>query len=224
MNTNKYCDDKKTALKGIVKRPKILLSALHDENFRENTIRKIALSKENILDFGKSTRNEYKFFKKSQIKTADISKYDGYPDLFIDICDFKTYPNEDFDCAIFLAILEHVYDPFAAVDNVYKSLKPNGMAFCYAPFLYRYHAPLNDDYSDFFRFSVDGLAYLFRNFSEVQIYPVRGRVSTAFNIFSIWKHYIERILGFKLNRFIDAFSNERANIFQASGYYVIAIK
>ena len=35
-------------------------------------------------------------------------------------------------------------------------------------------------FQDYFRFSKDALAYLFKDFSEVELYPIRGRVSSSF--------------------------------------------
>lgn len=50
-------------------------------------------------------------------------------------------------------------------------------------------------FQDYFRFSRDGLIYLFRDFSEVKLYAIRGRVSTPLSLFGFWKFKVEKYLG-----------------------------
>ena len=71
-----------------------------------------------------------------------------------------------FDHIICLAILEHVYDPISAVKNLYNMAKPGGIVSAYAPYLFPYHAPKDLTFQDYYRFSRDGLSFLFREFSE----------------------------------------------------------
>jgi hypothetical protein len=120
-------------------------------------------------------------------------------------------------------VLEHVYDPASAVGNLYDMLKPGGYCFAYVPFLYRYHAPSDLKYQDFYRYTRDGIAYLFRNFSSVTLYPSRGGYSTIFNLVGFWKDRIERRFGQGINQRIDQLGNfihKRSNELQASGYFI----
>ena len=50
-----------------------------------------------------------------------------------------------------MGILEHVYDPFKAVNNIFKMLKKDGIIFGFAPYLYYYHAPNDLNFQDYFR-------------------------------------------------------------------------
>ncbi len=63
------------------------------------------------------------------------------------------------------ALLEHVPEPKLVVDEIWRVLECDGYAFFYVPFLYPYH----ESPDDYFRFTKSGIAYLCRNFSEVQI-------------------------------------------------------
>ena len=67
------------------------------------------------------------------------------------------------------------------------------------------------------------MAYLLKDFKDVKIYPVRGRLSSAMHILfgSIWKKTFEKI---KLNLFLDFFFSKNKNAMQAGGYNFIAIK
>jgi SAM-dependent methyltransferase len=69
------------------------------------------------------------------------------------------------DGVLMVSVLEHLYDPIRAVDQVYRVLKPGGLFFSYAPFYHPYHASPHD----YFRFTLDGYRYLLRNFSDVQL-------------------------------------------------------
>ena len=63
---------------------------------------------------------------------------------------------------LFVLILEHVYDPFVAINNIYSVRMME--YFGYIPFLYHYHAPDNLYFQDYYRYTKDGLAYLLKDF------------------------------------------------------------
>jgi len=178
----------------------------------------------NVLDIGKSSRSRFKWFKKEQITTLDINEYDDYPDILDDICDLKSLEPESFDAIICNAILEHVYSPESAINNLYSILRNGCYILAYIPFLWRYHAPDDLYFQDFYRFTKDGIAYLFRNFSDVTLFPVRGEYSTILNIHKDWKRRIERKFGQKLNLLIDRIFRSKNEKVQVSGYVVWAKK
>ncbi len=96
-----------------------------------------------------------------------------HPDFVEDIHRLS-FADASVDGLFCLAVLEHVYDPKRACEEITRVLKPGGRGLVYVPFLYRYHAQTTQDYRDYFRYSKDGIAYLFRNCTEVEICPVRG--------------------------------------------------
>lgn len=221
---NIICHRRNEILKDMIKSTNIDLSAAYDKNFRNKIIKDIASRCKSVLDFGKSSRDSFELFSNGQVKIADIVDYGEYPDIFVDICDSKTFPDEKFDAIICLAILEHVYDPQAAVRNLYNALQDGGTVFCYVPFLFRYHAPEDLKYQDFFRFTRDGCAYLFRDFSTVTLYPVRGRLSTVCNLLGFWKAHVEGRFGLRIDRWIDSMASTYSNKIQASGYFILATR
>ena len=192
-------------------------------DFRDKILNKIN-SNDSILDIGKGMRDKFSKIKSNKVETLDVNEYEDYPDIIFDLCDrLDESLHEKYDKIICLAILEHVYNPFSAVDNLKKMLKKNGIIFGYVPYLNYYHAPKNLKFQDYFRFSKDALIYLFKDFSKVKLFPIRGRISTPLNIMfpGRWKKYIEKT---PINIFLDRLSTDEKNIKQCSGFYFIINK
>lgn len=206
---------------------KVLISEKYINNnfeFRDEIISEIKKDM-SILDIGKSMREKYDKIICNEKKTLDINIFKDYPDYQCDLSDKDIKKNvnlfEKFDVIICLAVLEHVYDPFIAVENIKSMLKKNGIFYGYVPFLYHYHAPKDLEFQDYYRFTKDALSYLLKDFNEVKLYPVRGRISSSMHILmgSFWKKFFEK---FGINVFIDKFSSSKKNISQCSGYNFIA--
>lgn len=220
-------DDKKFKLKNLIFNLNIDEKYLKsDLNFRNEIIDKIK-NNMSVLDIGKSMREDFNKIKCKEIKTLDINIFQDYPDIQLDLSEEfeieKTELYERFDVIICLAVLEHVYNPFIAIQNLKKMLTHNGIIFGYVPFLYHYHAPRDLYFQDYYRYSKDGLAYLLKDFKDVKIYPVRGRLSSAMHILfgSMWKKTFEKL---KFNLFLDRFFSKNKNSVQTGGYNFIAIK
>jgi len=108
--------------------------------------------------------------------------FDAMPGPEVDIVgDIHAMPIDDasFDCVFCTGTLEHVSDPWQAVREIYRVLKPSGMVHIDVPFIQGYHA----DPTDYWRFTLDGLRLLCRSFEEldagVHIGPTCGLVWVA---------------------------------------------
>ena len=197
----------------------------NDKDFKDLIIKSLD-KKAVVLDVGKSMREKYKIINCNQKSTLDINKFFDYPDFQIDLSDEnleieKTPLYQKFDVIICLAVLEHVYNPFIAIKNLKKMLKKNGTFYGYVPFLYFYHAPKSLIFQDFYRYTKDGLVYLFKDFREITLFPNRGRIPTGLHILmgSLWKKFLEiNIISLLLNKITSNLSNTT----QTSGYYFIA--
>lgn len=176
-----------------------------------------------VLDIGRAMREKYKNIKSKKIETLDVNDYGDYPDIVCDICGDINGLENRYDKIICISILEHVYNPFDAVNNLKLMLKNNGIIYGYVPYLYHYHAPQDLKFQDYFRFSKDILAYLFRDFKKVELFPVRGRISTPMNLLFAgrWKKYVKKT---KINIFLDKFFDETTNYKQCSGFNFILKK
>ena len=199
---------------------------LKKKDFREEILNYIDKSM-TVLDIGKSMRDKFDLINCKEKKTLDINIFDNYPDYQFDLSEnydlSKTDLNNKFDLIICLAVLEHVYNPFQAIQNLKTMIKPNGALFGYVPFLYHYHAPEDLEFQDYFRFTKDSVSYLLKDFKEVKLYPVRGRLSSSMYILfgSIWKKSFEKIY---LNQLIDRLCSNKKNYSQCSGFNFIAYK
>lgn len=74
---------------------------------------------------------------------------------------------------ICLEVLEHLPAPHLAVDEMHRVLRPGGHLLLTTPFLAPYHSD-GRAYSDFFRYTDDGLKALLRRFREVEVHPLGG--------------------------------------------------
>lgn len=215
---------KNEKLKKLIK--KTLINNFYIKNqkdFREKILTNINKD-DDVLDIGKGMREKFININSKSIETLDVNQFQDYPDIVFDLCDdLDETLNRRYDKIICLAILEHVYDPFKATNNLRKMLKENGKVFGYVPFLYQYHAPNNLKFQDYFRFTKDGLSYLFKDFSSIEIFPIRGRVSAPLNILfsSKWKKYIEKL---NINILIDKLFSDEINAKQCSGFNFILEK
>ena len=187
------------------------------EKFFEEKIKEIAKEKI-ILDVGggspfqKGMEQFKHLFKNCDYKTLDMAP-EYKPDI---VGDIHKIPMEDeaVDAVICKAVLEHVYDPVRAVNEMHRILKKGGKLLFYAPFLYAYHH--NEIYDDYYRYTQDGLKYLFRNFSQIELCPVRGNLETILYLTPFRKIRPFTWICRALDRF---FSNQ-----QVSGYYLFAVK
>jgi len=181
-----------------------------------------------VLDVGQSSRERFSLFDREKIETMEINLDDQPADIIDDICAPSRLEYGRYDGIVCLSGLEHVYDPFAAIAQIHKLLQPGGYLLLHLPFLFRYHAPQDLTFTDGYRFSRDGIAWLLRDFSEVRLYSIRGPYSSIFNLHKFWKKSIENRFGSGPARWLDRiglrlFRRPTRNL-QVSGYYVCARK
>ena len=192
------------------------------KDFRDQILQEINLN-DNVLDIGKAMRDRHDKINCNTIETLDVNDYGDYPNIISDICSNISGLENKYDKIICIAILEHVYNPFKAVENLKKMLRDNGKIYGMVPYLYHYHAPKDLKFQDYFRFSKDALAYLFKDYSSVELYPIRGRISTSFNMMFAgrWKKYMEKT---NINIYLDKLTSDEKNLKQCSGFNFIVKK
>jgi hypothetical protein len=181
-----------------------------------------------VLDVGQSTRERIDLFQRQRIETMEINAGEPLADIIDDICAPSRLHAGRYDGIVCLSVLEHVYDPFAAIREIHGLLQTNGYLLLHLPFLFRYHAPADLHFTDGYRFSRDGMAWMLRDFSEVTLYSIRGPWSSIFNLHKGWKNGIEKHFGMSparwLDRFAMRFRRRPTSDLQVSGYYAWARK
>ena len=216
-------------LQGITRRARTDLRFLHDDRTREYIAERVA-DAGLILDAGDSMR-DLRGMLNGRAETLDLNDIDAEdenltrPDILGDVCSpFPEWMHGRYDAVIALAMLEHVYDPPAAVRNFRDALKPGGRLFLYVPWMWRYHAPKSLVFQDYQRLSRDGMAYLLRDFDDVVLYPIRGKYSSILNMLKFWKRRVEKPFGGRINRIVDARTSDWRNTMQASGFFAEAVR
>jgi SAM-dependent methyltransferase len=83
-----------------------------------------------------------------------------------DICGYNAaLADNSFDLIVCTEVLEHTYQPFAAVAELHRVLRASGHLFLSVPFNFRIHGPLPDCW----RFTEHGLRALFANWEIVRL-------------------------------------------------------
>lgn len=193
------------------------------ETFFDEKIKEIAKEK-TVIDIGggrgfiKELARYKKYFTNCGYKSLDFDP-ETKPDILADAHQLP-FKNNSIDAVICKAVLEHVQEPQKVIDEIHRILRSGGKCFVYVPFLYNYHGS-GEKYRDYYRFTKDGIEYLFRKFSKIEICPVRGHLETVFYLLP----HLNRVSIFLgLARFLDKISTKYQSQNQASGYYIFLIK
>jgi SAM-dependent methyltransferase len=97
--------------------------------------------------------------------TLDISA-SARPDVCCDLHDIAVRAGS-FDAVVAIEVLEHLYDPQRAVNEIHRVLGEGGRVVASTRFICCYHP----DPNDYYRFTSDALRRLFSNFSQVDVVP-----------------------------------------------------
>jgi SAM-dependent methyltransferase len=96
------------------------------------------------------------------------------PDIFADVANLPVV-SESIDVILCTEVLEHLENPPACIQGIYRILKSGCTGFFSVPFMYPVHA----DPFDFHRFSADGLRQLLCSFQSVTIISMGGYLGTV---------------------------------------------
>lgn len=140
-----------------------------------------------ILDIGDQGKKFPRPFPEgTEIRTLDIDG--GSNATYVcDICDDNSALIQDgtFGAILLIEVLEHVCQPFSAVEEVERMLAPGGLLFFSSPLNCRIHGPLPDCW----RFTEFGLQVLFRNFDNVVFEKFESPDRSLFPLqyFGVWR-------------------------------------
>jgi SAM-dependent methyltransferase len=104
----------------------------------------------------------------ARVITLDIDP-ESHADIIGDLCAINPeIESGSIDVVICTEVIEHVSNPFDAAEEIFRVLKPGGTAYLSAPFNFRIHGPLPDNW----RFSEHGWRELLKRFDHVSIEPL----------------------------------------------------
>jgi SAM-dependent methyltransferase len=147
----------------------ILDNLLHEHQSRMRGI---------VVDVGgeqKSQRGDFRYSQNSDgsfFYSVNINS-DAAPHVYGD-AHFLPIASNTIDCVLCCEVLEHVKDPRKCCDEIWRVLKPGGIALISTPFLFPIHA----DPEDYQRFTPSGLKVLLRNFTSIRITSMGGSLGT----------------------------------------------
>ncbi|UKO98440.1 class I SAM-dependent methyltransferase [Nostoc sp. UHCC 0870] len=167
-----------------------MLTGGKPEKIFASYLNQITNSSEKILDVGTSQRfakelrpyeswfNGKEYIAAGYNPSSQYGKYNC--DCHQDI-EAMTFEKNHFDGIICLEVLEHVENPFQAVNEIKRVLKKNGMLLLTVPFLLQYHgkgssSQSHENYPDFWRFTHEGLQQLFKDFQKLDVVPLGGPI------------------------------------------------
>lgn len=106
------------------------------------------------------------YFPNATVETLDIDPKSGAT-YIADLCNNNqdVIPSERFDVVVCTEVLEHTLQPFDAVNEIQRILKPGGVAIVSTPYNFRIHGPLPDCW----RFTEHGLRALFKDFEIAEL-------------------------------------------------------
>lgn len=198
--------------------------------FEKEKLIKIFTESKTVIDIGgglrvvKEKNNRYdsrKEWLRPYIEKVDYKVLDPvdtyHPDIIGDIQELKLDDNS-IDAITCLAVLEHVENPIQAFKEMYRVLRPGGYLYIYVPFLFYYHAE-KGYYGDFWRFTEDGLMWLSRDFSSIEIVGVRGAIETWIKISPIGRIKLITKLAHVADKVFGKIKTK-----QVSGYNVFCVK
>jgi len=115
--------------------------------------------KGDVLDIGAGNwKYPRELFKHCNYLTSDITKEYFDVDIVLDVLNPEEKYFNKFNAIICTDLLEHVTNPFLAIENIYKLLKEDGLILLTTPFNYELHG--TNIVSDYWRITGDGLKLL----------------------------------------------------------------
>jgi len=121
-----------------------------------------------------------KILKKQGLKFKEIDiDPEKKPDYILDIENIYIIKNNSIDIIFCLDVLEHVKNPFNAIEEIKRILKKGGLFIGSTPFM----IPIHEEPYDFYRFTKYGIINLFKNFRCLELKERNNYAETIYVLF-----------------------------------------
>jgi len=145
--------------------------------FLDSAIKKYCRSGQKIINIGAGGEiKKVLVNNKLDFKEIDIDK-SRKPDYICSIEKMDIFEDASVDVFFVMEVLQYV-NPFNAVKEVEKKLKPGGIIIGSSPFVF----PIHDEPYDFYRYTKYGLMNLFQNFEKVELVERNSYLESAYVI------------------------------------------
>lgn len=193
------------------------------DKFLEEKLREI--SKENkVLDIGSGHPFQKRLAKfKDLFANTTYETFDSaaqYNPTHVGDIHNMPFSESSLPAVICLSVFEHLYNPQKAADELHRVLKNGGKALIYTHFIYPYHGR-QGVYSDYFRFTEEGLRHIFKKFSKIEI-KKQGGYFRAMGFFLPMQARF-RFLWEPITYFLDKVFKTETRMTTA-GYYIYLVK
>lgn len=96
------------------------------------------------------------------------------------VADAKNLPFKDgsLSAVLFQGVIEHIEDPKAAITEIVRVLESGGVVYVEAPFMQHLHY----DPIDYYRFTVDGLEHVFKDFKTIDSGVLHGPAAVLVDV------------------------------------------
>ncbi len=119
-----------------------------------------------MLDIG----SQYGSWAKEKLATyGKVTTTDklGGADIIGDVLRMP-FADNTFDCVFCFETIEHVENPFTAIKEIYRVLKPGGIFIGSTPFMYELHG---EEYGDYWRLTRQAWELLLKDFKDAEVVP-----------------------------------------------------
>jgi SAM-dependent methyltransferase len=160
-----------------------------------------------VLDVGSQYCPYYPLFKD---KAESYTSMDLQDTPIVDIvCDAADMPVNDasFDLVLCTQVLEHCQNPQAIVDECHRVLRPGGSLIVTVPSIFPRHGSPSDNW----RFMPDGLKYLLRAFSQVEVLSELDFAESLASVNCYYGHVITYHLG-AVGKMVNPLWNAATNL------------
>ncbi len=144
--------------------------------FLEDAIDKYCCDGLNIINIGAGGEIR-KILKKHNVNFIEIDiDPKRNPDIVASVEDLSMVGDESVDIYFLMEVLEHVENPFKAIEEIRRTLKKGGLVIASTPFVF----PIHDEPYDFYRYTKYGIQKLFKDFELIVLKERNSYIESVF--------------------------------------------